>query len=65
MYHILSLTGRRIAEAVNDFPQNVVIGAISRAGEFVTPRGDTIVEPDDHLIVFLDTAALESVTEVV
>lgn len=40
------------------FPQGAVVGALARpSGEVVIPRGHTVVEPGDRLIVF----ALESV----
>lgn len=45
------LVGRPIREAVEDLPDGVVVGAITRAGGFVTPRGDTVVEVGDHVVV--------------
>jgi len=59
------LTGRPISESVADLPSGVVIGAITRGGEFVVPRGDTVVEPGDHLVVFVDTEVLSDVMALV
>ncbi len=59
------LAGREIAEATADLPECVVIGAISRAGNLVTPRGTTVVQPGDHVVVFVDAAVLDDVIEVI
>ncbi|MGQ3413302.1 Trk system potassium transporter TrkA [Natrinema sp. LN54] len=59
------LVGRNIAAATNDLPDGVVIGAISRGGEHITPRGSTVVQPGDHVIVFVDAAALDEVVELI
>jgi trk system potassium uptake protein TrkA len=59
-----SLAGRPIRESAADLPPGVVVGAITREYEFVTPRGDTVVEPGDHVIVFVDSDALDEVTSV-
>jgi len=57
------LVDRPIAESAADFPAGVVIGAITRDGELITPRGDTVVRRDDHVVVFADTDAVDEVTE--
>jgi trk system potassium uptake protein TrkA len=54
------LVDRPIRESVAELPDGVVIGAITRNGELVIPRGDTVVERGDHVVVFIDTEALES-----
>ncbi|WP_331233920.1 Trk system potassium transporter TrkA [Natronorarus salvus] len=46
--------GRPISEAITDLPTGVVIGAITRGEEYVTPRGDTVIEEGDHLVLFAD-----------
>ncbi|UWG48633.1 TrkA, K+ transport system, NAD-binding component [Halanaeroarchaeum sp. HSR-CO] len=58
-----SLTGRPISEAVRDFPEGVVIGAITRGGEFVVPRGDTVVEENDHLVLFAREGVVDDVLD--
>ncbi|MFB6089612.1 MAG: Trk system potassium transporter TrkA [Halobellus sp.] len=55
------LAGRPIRESVRDLPESVVIGAITRDREFITPRGDTVVEVGDHVVVF---AGIDVVDEV-
>jgi len=57
------LLDRPIRESATDFPENVVIGAITRDGERITPRGDTVVREGDHVVVFVETDVVETVTE--
>ncbi|MFC4543731.1 Trk system potassium transporter TrkA [Halosolutus amylolyticus] len=59
------LTGRPIAEATADLPDGVVIGAISRGGELVTPRGTTVVESGDHVVLFVDARVLDDVIDLI
>jgi trk system potassium uptake protein TrkA len=35
-----------------NFPQGAILGAIVREGEIIIPRGDTVVQPHDRLIIF-------------
>ncbi len=58
------LTNRQIADTTSDLPDGVVIGAISRGGELVTPRGTTVVEPGDHVVLFVDARVLDDVLDV-
>ena len=39
------------------FPKGAIVGAIVRNGEIIIPKGDSIIRPKDHLIIF----ALEKV----
>ncbi|MGQ4554721.1 Trk system potassium transporter TrkA [Halobellus sp. GM3] len=55
------LAGRPIHESTGDLPEGVVIGAITRAGEFITPRGDTVIEHGDHVVVFADIDVVDDV----
>jgi len=57
------LIDRSIAETAKDIPEGVVIGAITRGTEHITPRGDTIVREGDHVVVFVGTDVLDEVTE--
>ncbi|WP_255190613.1 Trk system potassium transporter TrkA [Natronobeatus ordinarius] len=59
------LAGREIVDAMADLPDGVVIGAISRGGDLVTPRGTTTIRSGDHLVVFVDSAVLEEVFELI
>ncbi len=54
--------GRPINEAVTDLPTGVVIGAITRGEEYVTPRGDTVIEEGDHLVIFAETERVAKIT---
>ena len=51
-----ALVGRPIRELVEEIDAKFVIGAIVRNGEHVTPRGDTVLRPGDHVIVLVETA---------
>ena len=55
------LVGRPIREAVADLPDRFVLGAITRDGEFIVPRGDTVVEAGDHVVVFVEREEIETV----
>jgi trk system potassium uptake protein TrkA len=56
------IQGRPIRESVQDLPDDVVIGAITRDDDLVAPRGDTVVEAGDHLVVFTTTEAADRLT---
>ncbi|WP_276298861.1 Trk system potassium transporter TrkA [Halorussus lipolyticus] len=57
-----ALVGRPIREAVADMPEGFVVGAITRNEEFVVPRGDTVIQTGDHVVVFVEGDVLEEVT---
>lgn len=59
------LTGRRIDESVADLPEGVVVAAISRGGRLVVPRGETVPQPGDHAVLFVDAAVLDEVAAAV
>ncbi len=59
------LVGRTIADATADLPDGVVIGAISRRGKLITPRGTTSVQLGDHIVVFVDAAVLDQVVDLI
>ncbi|MFB6171953.1 MAG: Trk system potassium transporter TrkA [Haloarculaceae archaeon] len=56
------LVDRPIRESIHDLPDGVVVGAITRDGAYVTPRGDTVVERDDHVVVFVRGDAVDETT---
>lgn len=56
------LAGRPIRESITDLPDGTVIGAITRNGEFVTPRGDTVVGTGDHVVLFARMDAIDAVS---
>ncbi len=43
------------------FPKNAIIGAIIRDNNLIIPRGKTIIEPDDHVIIFALSSAVPQV----
>ncbi|MFC5136460.1 MULTISPECIES: Trk system potassium transporter TrkA [Haloferacaceae] len=55
------LVGRPIAELVDEIDVRFVIGAITRNHALVTPRGNTVLEPGDHVILLVDA---DSVSEI-
>ncbi len=59
------LVGGPIQDVTDDLPDGVVVGAISRGGDHITPRGSTVIEPGDHVVVFADAAVLEEVVEAI
>ncbi|MFB6119100.1 Trk system potassium transporter TrkA [Halosegnis sp.] len=52
---------RSVRELAESLPAGVVFGAITRAGALITPRGDTVIEAGDHVVVFADAEAAEAV----
>jgi trk system potassium uptake protein TrkA len=59
------LLDRPIRDSAAELPDGVVIGAITREGELITPRGDTVVEVGDHVVVFLESALVSEVTDLI
>lgn len=55
------LADHPIHESIQMLPQGVVIGAITRHGEFVVPRGETTIQPGDHIVLFVDADLTEDV----
>ncbi len=47
------ISGKKVADA--DFPKGMVIGTITRDGEIIIPDGDTVLEPNDDLVIFTRT----------
>lgn len=56
------LVGPPIQELDDLLEAEFVIGAITRRGSLITPRGDTRLEPEDHLVVFVETEHVSEVT---
>jgi trk system potassium uptake protein TrkA len=53
------LADRPIRTSIGDLPEGVVIGAITRDGQYITPRGDTVVRVGDTVVLFADAAVLD------
>jgi trk system potassium uptake protein TrkA len=56
------LAGVPIQESIASLPEGVVIGAITRDDEFIVPRGDTVIERDDHVVVFVAADMVDEVS---
>jgi trk system potassium uptake protein TrkA len=50
------LVGRRIEEV--ELPEGVSIGAILRGEEVIIAHHDTVIEPEDHVILFVPNKRL-------
>jgi trk system potassium uptake protein TrkA len=59
------LADRPISESTTRLPSGVVIGAITREHETVTPRGDTVIRVGDHVVLFVDADVAEEVSSLV
>ena len=53
------LVGAPLREA--DLPPGVLIGAIVRDGQVISPRGDTVIEPNDRVVLFAASDAVRKV----
>ncbi len=58
-----ALVGQQIEDSMAGLPDCVVIGAISRNGELITPRGTTVPESGDHVVLFVDATVLDEVSD--
>jgi trk system potassium uptake protein TrkA len=56
------LVGRPISEIVADTKGRFVIGAITRNRELVTPRGETVLRPGDHVILLVESDSVSEIT---
>ncbi|MFQ3319207.1 MAG: trk system potassium uptake protein TrkA [Natronomonas sp.] len=57
-----ALVGRPIREIAADIGGDLVFGAVTRDREYITPRGDTVLKPGDHVIVFVETEFVGELT---
>ncbi|MFP4228082.1 MAG: Trk system potassium transporter TrkA, partial [Salinivenus sp.] len=59
-----ALVGRPLEEAVPDVPHEFVVGAVVRNRRVVIPRGQTVLQAGDHVVVFVDVERSKEVLEV-
>jgi trk system potassium uptake protein TrkA len=59
------LIGRPIQDIVADIDAGLIIGAVTRNRRLVTPRGDTVLESGDHIIVFVESSFIGELTSMV
>ena len=57
------IAGQRIADI--DFPEGVLVGAVLKKGEFVRPRGETLIEEGDLIVIFALAADVPEVERLV
>ena len=57
------LAGRRIADLDRATPGSFVVGAITRDRTFVSPRGETTIQPGDRIVVLAETEAVDGLVE--
>ncbi|ELZ27895.1 Trk system potassium transporter TrkA [Halorubrum terrestre] len=56
------LVGRPISEIVAESDVRFVIGAITRNHQLVTPRGDTVLQAGDHVVLFVESDSVGEIT---
>ncbi|EMA71898.1 Trk system potassium transporter TrkA [Halorubrum distributum] len=56
------LVGRPISEIVAESDVRFVIGAITRNHQLVTPRGDTVLQAGDHVVLFVESNSVGEIT---
>jgi len=59
------LVGSPIQEAVEAVPYNFVLGAVIRQSEVLIPRGRTLLEEGDHVVLFVDAEEADEVLEAI
>ena len=57
------ISGQTVAEA--DRFESLTFAGLFRGEEMILPRGDTVIEPGDHIVVFVDAEVLEKVIEAI
>ena len=50
-----ALGGRPIRNIAAEIDADFVVGAVTRNREYVTPRGETVLEAGDHVVFFVET----------
>ena len=50
-----ALVGRPIRDIAAEIDADFVVGAVTRNREYVTPRGETVLEAGDHVVFFVET----------
>lgn len=53
------LAGSSIESAQQKLECDIVVGSITRGREFIKPRGDTVVEAGDHIVLFVRSDAVD------
>ena len=53
------LAGELLRNIADDLPDGFVVGAVVRGGTLTPPRGGTVIQTGDHVIVFLDSGIVD------
>ncbi len=53
------LSGKRIEEA--ELPEGILIGAVVRGDQVILPRGNTLIQPNDQIVLFAASEAVKAV----
>ncbi|WP_336328490.1 Trk system potassium transporter TrkA [Halovenus sp. HT40] len=56
-----SMVGYTIRELDSELSGQFVVGALTRGGTLITPRGDTTLEAGDHVIIFVETSFADEI----
>lgn len=59
------LTGNPIQQFAQDFRAPMIIGAITRDGQLVTPRGDTVFREGDNVVAFIESESVGQLTKLI
>ena len=59
------LAGRPLQEAAQEVGHNFVLGALVRDEEVLIPRGQTVLQAGDHLVLFVDARVADEVLEAI
>lgn len=59
------LAGKSIEVGLDIVDSPVVVGAITRNGQFVIPRGETVLHPGDHIVVFFEAGDAKAVLDTI
>ena len=57
-----SIVGTQLKDT--DLPENVIVGAIVRGDEVILPRGDTIIQPKDNVVLFAVAEAVRDIEKI-
>ena len=56
------LVGQAIENIDDSLETNLVFGAVTRGREHIIPRGETVLQAGDHIIVFVETSFVDDLT---
>lgn len=57
------LVGRPLEAAIQEIPHHFVVGAVVRDRRVLTPRGNSVLQRGDHLVIFVDAEHSDEVLD--